>query len=89
MSKLRNYIASAEQMRVTYLQDVHHRIILFTHNVSKLIAGEQVLDEHVLHDTICDSEERGVALEGRRVGSTGTNLDLRVQLCMERGRSIK
>ena len=68
-------------MRVTYLQDVHHRIILFTHNVSKLIAGEQVLDEHVLHDTICDSEERGVALEGRRVGSTGTNLDLRVQLC--------
>lgn len=73
-------------IRKTHLQYVHHGIILFTYNVSKLIASEQVFDEHVLHDTISYGEKRCVTLECRRVGSAGTNLDLRVQFCMERGR---
>ncbi len=70
-----------KQKGTTHLQDIDDGIILLPHDVSELIARKKVLDEHVLHDAIRYGEERGIALEGRRVGSTRANLDLRVQLC--------
>jgi hypothetical protein len=43
--------------------DVHRRLVLFTYNGGEFIAGEEVLDEHVLHDAVSYREERGIRLQ--------------------------
>ena len=57
----------------------------FADNLMEFIPCEQVGDEHVLNDTVGNRKEGCVALECRSVRGTGTNFDLRVQLCGRKG----
>lgn len=73
-------IEEAKFSKLTSLQNIHDRIIFFAYDFGEFVSSKQVLNEHVLDNTIGNREERCIALKCSRVCNTGSNLDLRVQL---------